>query len=262
MLVRRSTLTFVVVAAGVFVVGSFVVYQRPDYLSKDVLPEKWRDWSGLGSDPSDIPLPAGGTPSNDKTKGASTPPYAPPPSSDGDLHILPIGDMGPGEINVKPLPISSENTHRRPIAITSPVLKERLIALLGAPMPTYPQSIKESAKTCPSDIADRQVNPDQHAGNLEKWLSIDSDDLTLRRLGIVEYMEVLDKEGKVPLLGEKGKAGKGRGIVMTGGNQVCINALACTNAMCLICRISWNLTLGHNRPIACYASDTPKRVQM
>jgi hypothetical protein len=223
MLVRRSTLTFVFVAAGVFILGSsFVVYHRPQYIPSNVIPQKWLDWSGLGSDHSDIPLPAGdGNTGGNKQPGpgafdpAVPRPPAPPvnnPSSspghtsstddnaDGDVHILPIS---PGDVEVKPLPISSENSQRRPIAIQSPALKERLVALLGAPMPTYSQFIKEGAKRCPSDVADRQVNPDQHAGQLEKWVSMESEELTSRRLGIVQYLERLDKEGKVPLLGNK-----------------------------------------------------------
>lgn len=207
MLVRRSTLTLVVVAAGVFFLGSsFVVYKRPDYIPSNVLPEKWRDWSGLGSDSTDAPLPVADSSDTHSGPGVSNPaaPHPPSPpvykpappspnSGDDDLHILPIS---PGEIEVKPLPVSSENTHRRPIEISSPALKERLVALLGAPLPTYPQSVKESSKSCPAEIADRQVNPDQHAGNLEKWLSMETDELASRRLAIVQYLEGLDKEKK------------------------------------------------------------------
>jgi len=61
MLVRRSTLTLLFVAAGVFILGSsFIIYHRPDYIPSKVIPEKWLDWSGLGSDHSGMPLPAGG----------------------------------------------------------------------------------------------------------------------------------------------------------------------------------------------------------
>lgn len=122
---------------------------------------------------------------------------------------------------MKPLPVSSENNQRRPIAIQSPALKERLVALLGAPMPTYSQFIKESAERCPKNVADRQVNPDQHAGLLEKWVSIENKVLISKRLGIVQYLERLDKEGKRPLLGNgTNEPERSRGIVMTGGNQV------------------------------------------
>lgn len=226
MLVRRSTLTLVVVAAGVFVlVNLFVVYKRPEYISSNIIPQKWLDWSGLGSDHNGIPLPTGSDDTGgNKQPGVNKPTSRPGPPSpsndnvDGDAHTLPIS---PGDIEVKPLPISSENNQRRPIAVQSPALKERLVALLGAPMPTYSQFMEESAKRCPSDVADRQVNPDQHAGQLEKWLSMENEELVSRRLGIVRYLERLDKEGTVPLLGdEKGKTEKGRGIVMTGGNQV------------------------------------------
>lgn len=222
MLVRRSTLTFVVFAAGIFFIGSsFVVYQRPEYIRSDYLPDSLRDWSGFGSSDAanDMPLPAGSSPSSGHNgKLPVRPPAgAPPPSSgDDDLHILPIG---PGDIGVRPLPVSSENSKPRPVSIASAALKERLVSLLLAPMPTYPQFMEESAESCPVDVADHQVNPDQHSGNLEKWMETSNEALGLRRLAIVQYLEELEKDKKVLLGGLK--VGKGRGIVMTGGNQVC-----------------------------------------
>ncbi|KAF8307448.1 hypothetical protein DL93DRAFT_2087974 [Clavulina sp. PMI_390] len=94
-------------------------------------------------------------------------------------------------------------------------------------MPTHEQFMKESSASCPVDVADRQINPDQMSGNIEKWLAMDTDELAERRLAIVQYLETLEKEGKV-LVGGDGKSGKGRGIVMTGGNGDTMSRLLVT----------------------------------
>lgn len=224
MLVRRSTLSFVIFAAAVFIIGSgFVLYRRPEYLSSDFIPsipDEWRDWGGLTS--GDRPLPGKGpnspTSGGNKGKpGSKKPPSANDAEDDGEYHILPI-DVP--DFEVKPLPISKQ-TKPRPIAInSSKELQDRLRAFLGAPMPSYPQSIQDSLVECPFEVADRQVNPDQHKGNLEKWTTMENDDLALRRLAVVKYFEQLEKDG-VNLVAKKGDFPQDRGIVMTGGNQVC-----------------------------------------
>lgn len=63
-----------------------------------------------------------------------------------------------------------------------------------------------------------QVNQDQLRGNSEGWASITEAEISQRRKDIVAYLEQAEKSGTE--LVANGWVQKGRGIVMTGGNQV------------------------------------------
>lgn len=203
MLVRKSTLSFVVVGATVFLIGSsFLVWTRPEY-TRDVIPAKWKDWTGLGSS-SDRPLPI-----DESSPSGSPSSHNTPAAPDGDtLHILPFPSHD--EVDVKPLPVGLD-TQLQPILVASHELQVRLRALLSGPVMTYAESVEASAKTCPRDVADRQVNPDQLSGQTEMWATVGGDELVRRRIAMVKYLEDLEKSGKV-IIGEKGKTGTGRGI--------------------------------------------------
>jgi len=187
------------VGAAVFVVGSSFLVWRPEY-TENIVPSKWIDWTGVKADGGDRPLP-----------------ISPPSSSD---HQAPPQD-GPirpdDDIGVKPLPISIENNQLIPIEISSEDLVHRLRTFLSAPVLTYAESAKASEKTCPRKVSDRQVNPDQLHDQIGMWTSIENEELVRRRVAIVKYLQTLEKNGRA-LLGSSA-TGKGRGIVMTGGNR-------------------------------------------
>ena len=205
MLFRRSTLSFVIIAAVVFIVGSSLVYwMRPGYIPR-VVPTKWRDWTGLGSGDSDIPLPI----PEDVTKSSN----AHRPGDKDKVHILPIHD---DEHEVKPLPVSP-STQLAEIEIKSHELRKRLYTLLSAPVLSFPETVEAFARTCPREVADKQANPTQLESNMEMWSTIDHDALVRRRFDIVKYLEKVEARGDPVVWDGKGK---GRGIVMTGGNQV------------------------------------------
>ncbi|KAF8328664.1 mannosyltransferase putative-domain-containing protein [Cantharellus anzutake] len=102
------------------------------------------------------------------------------------------------------------------IEIKSEELKKRLYALLSAPLWGFRETVDAFAKACPREVADEQVNPDQLVGNEEFWTTIVNPELVKRRVGMVKYLEKLEESGQAVVWDGKGK---GRGIVMTGGNQ-------------------------------------------
>jgi hypothetical protein len=63
-----------------------------------------------------------------------------------------------------------------------------------------------------------KVNQDQLRGNAEGWAKISVEEVMQRRKKIVEYLEGAEKNGTTLVAG--GRAQRGQGIVMTGGNKV------------------------------------------
>lgn len=242
MLVRKSTLSFVILGAAVFVVGSsFLVWTRPEY-TRDIVPSRWIDWTRIKADDSDRPLPISPPPPPDHQPRPGAIPN-PPTSPDDD-------------IGVKPLPISTETSQLIPIEVSPEDLVHRLRALLSAPVLSYVDSVKASEKTCPRKASDRQVNPDQLHDQIAKWSSMENDELVRRRIAIVKYLETLHKNGK-PLLGSSA-TGKGRGIVMTGGNKV--------QSRVAVFYFAYLLTAafyaGYNVPTSSNAQNSAKRAQV
>lgn len=72
-------------------------------------------------------------------------------------------------------------------------------------------SLAYEAGGCPRDVSDKLVNPDQWAGNINDWLAVDAAHVREQRVKIVQYL--------ASVAGQLEKTGKGRGIVMTAGNQ-------------------------------------------
>lgn len=65
------------------------------------------------------------------------------------------------------------------------------------------------------------MNPDQYAGDGPFWRDdVDEAEIVRRRADVVRYLSEAVEKGE-QVLGQEGKTGKGRGIVLTGGNQVC-----------------------------------------
>lgn len=69
---------------------------------------------------------------------------------------------------------------------------------------------------CPKEQADRQAIKDQLRMHEKYWPTIKTGELARKRMGIVKYLEEVERSGQDVL----GKPGGGRGIVMTGGNKV------------------------------------------
>ncbi|SRR5258708_33640086 len=248
MLLRKSTLSFVTIAALIFIAGSsLVAWMRPEYVPR-AIPTKWRDWTGLGSDDSDFPLPIPITEEdNDKSK------HAPRPGDKDTVHILPFHD---DEHEVKPLPISP-STQMTEIEINSNELRKRLYALLSAPVLSFPETVETFAKTCPRKIADKQVNPSQFSSHMEMWSTIDNDDLVRKRYDIVKYLEKVEARGD-PVVWDG--RGRGKGIVMTGGNQVSLISETLYKGEETNCVLS-AFHEGHSSSVAGHLTHSSKAVQ-
>ncbi|KAG8695095.1 hypothetical protein FRC09_009398 [Ceratobasidium sp. 395] len=112
------------------------------------------------------------------------------------------------------------------VAIKSDDLRNRLVALLARPVWSHEEALKYNVQSCPKEVADAQVNQDQLRGNVLGWAQISVDDIKKRRRDIVTYLAGTEKNGTTLVAG--GRAQKGRGIVMTGGNQDTIRRILVT----------------------------------
>lgn len=102
--------------------------------------------------------------------------------------------------------------------VDSADLRERLRALLRAPLPNYDDALVQNVSpgSCPTEQADRQAIADQLRQHTAYWKTISNAELAKKRFEIVNYLEKVVASG-VDVIG---KPGGGRGIVMTGGNKV------------------------------------------
>lgn len=69
-------------------------------------------------------------------------------------------------------------------------------------------------------MSDKLVNPDQYNGEIEFWEGIGPDEIVRRRADIVSWMTNIVDRGDF-VVAEGNNVGEGKGIVLTGGNQVC-----------------------------------------
>lgn len=108
--------------------------------------------------------------------------------------------------------------------VDSADLRERLRALLRAPLPNYDDALVQNSSpgSCPVEQADRQAIADQLRQHTSYWKTISNAELALKRFEMVQYLEKVVASG-VDVIG---RAGGGRGIVMTGGNKVRRNLTA------------------------------------
>jgi len=97
-------------------------------------------------------------------------------------------------------------------------LAKRLHAFLARPGFDVAAFRSSSEAGCPRRLSDQLVNPDQYEGEIEFWDGVDPEEIAKRRADIVNWLA--DRIAKGEEVVADGKAGEGRGIVLTGGNQV------------------------------------------
>ncbi|KAG9080416.1 hypothetical protein FRC06_006612, partial [Ceratobasidium sp. 370] len=112
------------------------------------------------------------------------------------------------------------------IAIKNDDLRNRLATLLARPVLSHDEALKYNVQSCPREVADSQVNQDQLKGNAAGWAKISVEDIKKRRKDIVAYLENAEKNGTTLVAG--GRVQRGRGIVMTGGNQDTVRRILVT----------------------------------
>lgn len=99
-------------------------------------------------------------------------------------------------------------------------LNSRLVSFLSRPVLSHSAASQANLEGCPSELSDKLVNPDQYAGDGWFWRDeIDEEEIVRRRVDVVRYLSEAVERGE-QILGQEGETGKGRGIVLTGGNQV------------------------------------------
>lgn len=154
-------------------------------------------------------------------------------SSQSDTWTTPHRPIGKeeDELDNRPLPLlpkiySSEFPDLKLPAslLTSPKLyplSSRLVSFLSRPILSHSDASQANFESCPSELSDKLVNPDQYAGDGPFWRDdVDEAEIVRRRADVVRYLSEAVEKGE-QVLGQEGKTGKGRGIVLTGGNQVC-----------------------------------------
>jgi hypothetical protein len=112
-------------------------------------------------------------------------------------------------------------TLRLPAAFDTPLyrpLAKRLHSFLARPGFDNDAFRLTSEESCPRRLSDKLVNPDQYDGEIEFWNGIGPEDIAKRRAEIVMWLA--DRIAKGEEVVADGQSGEGRGIVLTGGNQV------------------------------------------
>ncbi|KAK8870048.1 hypothetical protein IAR55_000618 [Kwoniella newhampshirensis] len=109
-----------------------------------------------------------------------------------------------------------------PKALLTPALyplASRLVDFLHRPILSHSEAKEGNDAGCPRDLADKLVNPDQYNGDSGFWMDdVTTEEIVRRRADMVRWLEERVDKGE-EVLGQDGKTGEGRGIVLTGGNQ-------------------------------------------
>lgn len=156
------------------------------------------------------------------TLSKSTLPDVALPSPKAELDTGPI-KPDPGDITLPDLPdlyTPYFPTFRLPTALLHlPLLAVKLHTFLTRPITSHtPESEDEEHRLCPARLSDRLVNPDQLRGDRDFWRGVDTAEIARRRTDVVKWLDRRVERGEAVLGGEG--VGQGRGIVLTGGNQV------------------------------------------
>ncbi|KAG8701003.1 hypothetical protein FRC08_004336 [Ceratobasidium sp. 394] len=161
----------------------------------------------------------------DTWTGHTTPKSDPQTGTGTATGGTPIGER-PGITPVKPETGKPSAPSFDKIAIKNEDLRNRLAALLARPVSEHDEALKYNVQSCPKEVADSQVNQDQLKGNAAGWAKISMEEIKKRRKDIVEYLENAERNGTTLVAG--GRAQRGRGIVMTGGNQDTVRRILVT----------------------------------
>lgn len=97
----------------------------------------------------------------------------------------------------------------------------RLVQFLHRPVLSHEEAEESNRLHCPLEISDKLVNPDQYNGDSGFWKNeVTKEVIVEKRLGLVNFLADRVEQGE-RIVWEEG-LGKGRGIVMTAGNKVCL----------------------------------------
>jgi hypothetical protein len=144
-----------------------------------------------------------------------------PPELSADL----IPKYIPNSLDLKPLAERYDAyflDRKLPSTFDSPILRplaRRLHEFLGRPGFDVALTQDRNDKHCPLWISNKLVNPDQYNGEIGWWESIDGEKIAKARANVVNMLRNRVERGDA-VVAEGDNAGTGRGIVMTGGNQV------------------------------------------
>ncbi|WVW83481.1 hypothetical protein I302_105502 [Kwoniella bestiolae CBS 10118] len=98
------------------------------------------------------------------------------------------------------------------------LLSRKLNDFLIRPILSHDDAKSQNYEGCPRELSDKLVNPDQYNGDAQFWIEdVTAQEIASRRAGVIRWLEDRNNKGD-EILGNKGE-GRGRGIVLTGGNQ-------------------------------------------
>jgi hypothetical protein len=137
------------------------------------------------------------------------------------------------------LTISPEYNHyfpsgQLPSAFNDPIystLGERLVNFLNRPIYDHAESRGLMEEHCPLELADNLVNPDQYKGSIDFWRDqVGKEVIMEKRASLVNWLAGRIESGE-KVVWDGNSEGKGRGIVMTGGNKVSHNKFRCNSLL-------------------------------
>lgn len=154
--------------------------------------------------------------------------YGYPPSSGTSHNLSP--DTTP-ELDNKRLALPRLSSHYDSLlqhnqlteVFDTPILRplaKRLHAFLERPGFDREQAKATNEAACPLELSDKLVNPDQRAGDGEFWDQMGAGVIAQKRAGVMKWLEERIKAGDEVVA--NARSGEGKGIVLTGGNQVCL----------------------------------------
>ena len=150
-------------------------------------------------------------------------------STEGSRYPPPILDLDPGWNDLAPLPTHYAKLlpNGLPADFARPKLRTlglKLDAFLRRPVLSREEALQENLLRCPKEIADPLVNQDQLRGQQSFWDGVERDEILKRRVEIVKEFRARVVQGH-SVVGEDYGSGKRRGIVLTAGNKVGLNAI-------------------------------------
>ncbi|WWC69800.1 uncharacterized protein I206_103743 [Kwoniella pini CBS 10737] len=99
-------------------------------------------------------------------------------------------------------------------------LSTKLTQFLYRPVQAHDEAKESNYEGCPRELSDKLVNPDQYNGDAQFWIEdVKEEEIAKRRYDVVRWLEEAIERGEEVIGRKDGSTGKGRGIVLTGGNQ-------------------------------------------